>query len=254
MTPLLGQDAYDLYKEKNVNLEKEEWRKLNSALGVKARELFLVHDLDGPKNNLMIWDEACFLFGEHLRKKVDMSSKYEAYTHPDNGCVVTIKGEKGSTGNGPGWVEMSAIEMEPFAKGKSPMTDALLDEVDKICPDDCVVEISPEKLRAMFRQTGGSSDDVEEVEEEDEETVATEEEEEPADEDDSEVEEEEEEEEVEEEEEEELDEDDSDVEPEEEVEEEEEEEPAPPPKKKPKPGSKPTASVVPPKKTNRDRR
>lgn len=239
----------------------EEFQRLRTAgkdwdtiknLRPQNRELFLVHDLDGDKNNLQIWDESTFLFGDHLREKIAAKpSTRNLFADPDKGKIIEVIGKKKKIGTGD-CTEFSSIEFED----RDPVSDELLAKADKFCLDLCPIEMDYEKLSGIFGQTGGAQEDeevekeeeAEEQEEPTEEEVEEETEEEAAEEEETEeeAEEEAEEEEEVEETEEEVEEEEEEVIEEEEEPEPEEEAPPPPPKKKPaapaaKPAAKPAA-------------
>lgn len=163
-----------------LRAEGKDWDTIKE-LRPKDRELFLVHDVDGDKNNLQIWDESVHLFGEFLRAKIDRKASYKLFADPDQGKLVEVVGKKKVIGKG-SCAEFGGIEFED----REPVSDELLAKADKYCLDTCPIEIPFDKLKEIYAQTGAATEEEEETEETtaEEETEESEPEEEVAEEDD----------------------------------------------------------------------
>lgn len=144
----------------NLRGQGKDWETIKE-LRPKDRELFLIHDLDGDKNNLQIWDESVHLFGQFLRTKISRKQSYLLFADPDKGLVTEIIGKKKSMGKTGSCNEFASIEFEL----REPLADDLVLKADKYCLDQCPIFVPYAKLQELHCQTGGA-EEVEAVEEE----------------------------------------------------------------------------------------
>lgn len=137
----------------------KDWDSIKE-LRFKDRELFLVHDVDGDKNNLMVWDESVHLFGDFLRAKIARKASYKFFADPDQGKLVEIIGKKKQIGKG-SCTEFNGIEFED----RESVSDELLALADKYCLDKMPIEMDYDKLAELYSQTGAAEEEVEAEEE-----------------------------------------------------------------------------------------
>jgi hypothetical protein len=145
----------------------------------KDREVFLIHDLDGEKNNLQFWEESCYLFGNFLRQKISRKESYRLFADFTKGKVVEVLGVEKKMGNG-SCTEFSSIEFEDRTdtKGNPLDLEHIFDLAEKICVDDCVRETPNEQLKKLM---GENVDEDGLVEGDDDEPDQEDEDEEPED-------------------------------------------------------------------------
>ena len=148
----------DVYQERsNIGrrLSTEEYNAVKDFRS-KNRALYLVHDLDGERDNVQIWDESTFLFDKYLLSLIADRPAYKLMAHPTQGLIVEVKGTKQSAGPGRGdCTHYNTIVMTAFseAAGCKQISQKLLDKAKKIVLEDCL--IMPPGYEAMSKLVRG---------------------------------------------------------------------------------------------------
>lgn len=132
--------------------DKKYYEQVLAPIRAQHREIFLVHNMQGPKDNIMYWEEANFNFGDHLRKQIDFDpEKYDNLADPDSGWVVGIKPSKETTGSAP-YIKCDTLQ---FVQAKEPISDAIYNRLFELCPDNWIVptpDAMLQKIASMDEQ------------------------------------------------------------------------------------------------------
>lgn len=138
---------------KTPRMPREEWDAI-AGMKPKSREVRLVHDLDGEKDNIQIWEESYHLFGVHFVALIGNRPAYKLYAHPQRGMIVEVTGKKKAVGQGE-CTDFATIVMTPFSKeaGCEAIPTKLIERAKKICLDDCLVK--PPEYKTLMCLTRG---------------------------------------------------------------------------------------------------
>src|SRR5262249_29306439 len=82
------------------------------SLRPKERQLWNVFVYDQADKGVQVWDVSDWLFGKHLRAKVQKCEKYESFADPDDGWTLDI-GANQESGDGMTWFTFQDIEFLP---------------------------------------------------------------------------------------------------------------------------------------------
>ena len=160
------------YLAANKGKKWDELKKQAAPLSFKNREIWLLHELEGKPDNLQIWEESCYLFGDHLRKWINAKTQYRSFAHPKNGMVVEVTGTEKQFPGGGAYIEWGMIQFQPRTEADQP-SEKLLAKLAKLCPDDWIRPTQADKLKKLFFMTGEEHEDDETetpVDEEEKET------------------------------------------------------------------------------------
>lgn len=137
---------------------KAYWNNVMLPMKFKDREMFMVHDLDGPPQNIQVWEEAPFNFGDNLRRRTTMKPEYNWYADPERGLVVLVKGEKRNTDTG-SFVMFDNIDFDLREKipnwRKGQLPNFLTEAMYNFCLDNYVIEPDYQKVKQLVMNTGG---------------------------------------------------------------------------------------------------
>ena len=150
--PCAGCEAYVRAKTL-YGKDKIKFDTIVKPLQGKKREMFLVHDIDGDKNNLMIWEESVVLFGDFFRGAMGMRKRYANFADFDEGLLVCIKGKEKAIGTN-SCTEFSTIQFESrtddFPETDGAVPDWMYEAAQKLCPDDWLIEVPNSKLKTFY--------------------------------------------------------------------------------------------------------
>lgn len=119
------------------------------SLKPKERQLWNVFDHSEPDKGVQILDYSDWLFGKHLRAKInnaDSGDGYELFADPDDGFTLKIGATEEKSG---GYTFRSCTDIE-FKARKEPLSDEVLNAAT--CLDKCLIEMDYAKLKAIFNQ------------------------------------------------------------------------------------------------------
>ena len=146
---------YRSKEAKNPNADPEYLK----ALTPKERQLFLVFDHKDSDKGVQLWEFSYHLFGKLLDSRVTTEGEdWDQFFYPDEGGYtlrVTFEEQK------PYGMKATAID---FIERDEPLPEEIVNH--GICLDDLLVEMSYEKLKAIFLMQP-TDDDKEEEKEED---------------------------------------------------------------------------------------
>ncbi len=130
-----------------VRGDKAYYQNVLSPIRNKNRELFLVHDMNGPKDNIMVWEESTRNFGDSLREKIDFNpDKYDNIADSEGGWIVAFKPKKETTGSAD-YVKTTMIELQEC---KTPVSDAIYEVIQTIDVDSFVVRPAPNTYERLL--------------------------------------------------------------------------------------------------------
>jgi hypothetical protein len=156
-----------------------DWDKIK-GLKFKNREMFLIHELGGPKNNIQVWEESTVAFGDYLRGRLEGRASYKRFASPEGGLVLEVKGKAKKIEKNE-FIEFFQIEFTPREEDEQEIFDKLFEKIEKnkICPDEWLIEPAQDKLAKLFSQTGGvkkaKPDDSDDDDDQDDSELETEE-------------------------------------------------------------------------------
>jgi hypothetical protein len=135
---------------------------LIKSLKTSERQLWNVKDLNDD-GKMKVLDQSNFLFGALIDAKVaasDDEDHYENYFHLEDGYTLKVTVDQDSFA-GKTFFKPTNIDMKAR---KEDYDDSIVKEA--CCLDDCLVELSYEKLKSIFLQEAEESDDSEDEDEE----------------------------------------------------------------------------------------
>lgn len=154
--------------------DKNAWEAIRT-MQPKDREIFLIHDLDGDKNNLQIWEESIHLFGNFLREKIARKTNRMTYADFEKGMIIEVVGTAKKMGDRGECVEFKSVEFEKRedSDGNPLDLEAIYDLAEKICLDDCVKETSNEVLKKLIGEMKDNTEDPDDNEDDDSDSSDT---------------------------------------------------------------------------------
>lgn len=139
---------------------------LIKSLKPSERQLWNVKDLN-DEGKMKVLDQSNFLFGELIDAKVgaaDDDDHYENYFHLEGGYTLKVTVDQDSFG---GRTFFKATNIEMKAR-KGDYDEDIVKET--VCLDECLVELSYEKLKSIFLQEAEDDEDSDDSSDDDEDT------------------------------------------------------------------------------------
>lgn len=150
------------YRAEMIQDPKHE-KKEADALKPKQRQLWVLQDLDKPKDGLQVWDQSYHTFGVNIEEKIkkarpEKREKYEAFHDPDAGFSMRITAKEKKTDFG----KFNEFLIDEMIEREEALSEKLLDSVPCLC--DLIECPNYKEVKDLFMQTGEDEDEDDEDE------------------------------------------------------------------------------------------
>lgn len=144
------------YHKQNKHRPWDQIKEVLKSLNYSNREVFLLHDLEGKLNNLQVWEESAYSFGDHLRRWVSGRPKFRNFASIKNGMVVEVSGSEKKIGTN----SFTEFNMISFSEREEPLSKDLIAKAAKYCIDDFVFAIPSDKFANLFLMSNGEEEET----------------------------------------------------------------------------------------------